>query len=72
MFYDDSDEGRKSYHIFLLIKAAVDQEVERYSTNRKIVALIPGSSSPHVHVSLGKILNLSLLLMAEPTVYECV
>ena len=40
------------------------------STNRKIGGSIPGSSSPHVDVSLGKTLNPELLLMAEPSVCE--
>ena len=40
---------------------AVDQEVERSSTNWKIGGLIPGSSSPHVDAAV-----------AMATVYECV
>ena len=32
---------------------------------------IPGSSSPHVDVSLVQILSSRLLPMAVPTVYEC-
>lgn len=33
-----------------------------------ITFILLGSSSPHVHVSLGKILKPKLLLMAEPSV----
>ena len=43
--------------------AAVAQEVERSSTNWKMCGLIPGSFSPHVDGSLGKILNTKLLLL---------
>ncbi len=42
------------------------------SSNRKIVGLIPGSSSPHVEVSLGKILNPKFLPKAVPSVCVCV
>ena len=39
------------------------QEVERLSSNWKIGGSSPGSSSPHVDVSLGKTLNPKLLLL---------
>ncbi len=42
------------------------------STNQRVGGLIPGSSSPHINVSSGKILNPTLLLMAVPLVGECV
>ncbi len=47
----------------------------RLSTNQKIGGLIPGSSSPHVEVALGKLLNPKLLPKAVPlgmNVYEWV
>ena len=51
---------------------AVAQEVERSDSNRNIGCSIFGSSSPHADVSLGKILNPIVVLMAAPKVYECV
>ena len=42
-------------------RAGCGQEVERSSSNWKIGGSIPGSSSPHVDVSLGKTLNLPWL-----------
>ena len=41
--------------------AAVAQELEQSSSNWKIGGSTPGSSSPHVDVSLGKTLNPKLL-----------
>ncbi len=42
-----------------------------FSTHRKISGSIPDSSSLHVKVPLGKILNPRLLLMTFPLVCEC-
>ena len=52
------------------VKVAVAQE-SKLSSNWKIGGLIPGSSSRHVNVSLGKTLA-KLLPMIVPTVHECV
>ena len=57
---------------FIQYRGDCGSEVERSSTNRKIGGSIPGSSNPHVDVSLGKTLNPKLLPMAAPSVYECV
>lgn len=40
--------------------------------NRKVIGLILGSSRLQVEVSLSKLLNSQLLLVAVPVVCECV
>lgn len=49
---------------------AVVEEVEQSSTDWKMGGLTPGSSTPHVDVSFGKILK--LFPISVPTVYKCV
>ncbi len=56
--------------IFITNTSTIAQEEE--STNQKVGGSIPSSSSPHVKVSLGKILNSKLLPVAVPAVCECV
>ncbi len=47
---------------------AVAQEMQQVSTRLKAGSLIPGYSGAYVKVSLVKVLNLKLLLMAVPSV----
>ena len=48
-----------------------DRRYSLSSNNRKTVGSIPGSSGPRIGMSMGKILNPKLLLIAAPMVYEC-
>jgi len=62
---------KEAFRSFLFLRAALAQEIEQSSTNRKVGGFIPGFPSPTFEVSLGKTPKFILPLMRSP-VGECV